>query len=71
MKLENKMKLNTEYSVLCLTAVVALFSGQLFLFLLVMGLIFIWEDAQWTAFDSDNYDEKMMRGSLKPWNKGN
>lgn len=71
MKLENKMKLNTEYGILCLAAVVALFSAQMFLFVLMISFIFIWEDAQWTAFDSDNYDEKMMHGSLKPWNKGN
>lgn len=65
------MKFNPEYGVFCLAAVVALYSLQPFLFFLILGIIFVWEDARWTAFDSENYDKKIANGPLKPWNRGN
>jgi low affinity Fe/Cu permease len=53
------------------TMVLAIFTAQPFMFLLALGLLFVWEDAKWPAFDSKDYDQKMMYGPLKPWSKGN
>lgn len=64
------MNLETEKVILLITATFALFSGQLLMFILLLGFSYIWEDAKWPAFDSKDYDEKMMRGTLNPWNKG-
>lgn len=49
----------------------ALFTGQIFMVLLVAFLWCVWEDAKWPAFDSEDYDRKMMKGPLSPWNKAN
>jgi len=65
-KMENK-----EETILLLTAFAACitFHSTLVLFALIMH--FTWKDSRWPAFDSDDYDKKMMNGPLKPWQKGN
>lgn len=63
-------KISFEF-VLTMAAFAAILNGQLMLSLMLMGLRFVWEDSKWPAFDSANYDQKMMMGPLKPWDKGN
>ena len=64
------MNLETEKIILLIAAAFALFSAQLFMFVLLLGFAYAWEDAKWPAFDSKDYDEKMMHGPLNPWSKG-
>lgn len=49
----------------------ALVTLQPFMFLLVVFMWFFWEDSQYPAFDSKDYEKKMMNAPLKPWQKGN
>lgn len=65
MKMESK-----EEIILLIAASLALLTFQGMFAFLALGLFFVWEDSKWPAFDSDNYDKKMMNGPLKPWNKG-
>lgn len=51
-------------------ALTAVLSAQPFIAILLIGFAYIWEDAKWPAFDSQDYDQKMMSGALKPWKKG-
>lgn len=60
-----------EHAFFASAALIALFSFQGFMLFLVLLMWFCWEDAKWPAFDSDDYDKKMMNGPLKAWNKGN
>jgi hypothetical protein len=66
------VKIETKEEFFLLTAAVAAimtFQGTLALLAFVM--LFAWEDSKLPAFDSDDYDRKMMNGPLKPWQKGN
>ena len=66
------MKIQTKGEVvLALTAITAILTAQGTLALLAFVMLFAWEDSKWPAFDSDDYDQKMMEGPLKPWQKGN
>lgn len=65
------MKTESEQVVLLFMAIIAILSGQLFMTILIIGFMYIWEDCKWPAFDSSDYDKKMMKGPLKPWSKGN
>lgn len=66
------MKIQTKGEiVLVLTAITAVLTAQGTFALLAFLMLFAWEDSKWPAFDSDNYDQKMMKGPLKPWQKGN
>lgn len=62
---------NSESVIFGGAALIALLSGQIFLFLLILGFLLVWEDAKWPAFDSDDFDNKMRKGPLNPWKKGN
>lgn len=65
------MKIEIEKAILLIAALVALLSAQIFMFIVLLVFAYVWEDAKWPAFDSENYDQKMMKGPLKPWQKGN
>lgn len=66
------MKIQTKGEViLVLAAIIAILTAQGTLALLAFIMLFAWEDSKWPAFDSDDYDKKMMKGPLKPWQKGN
>lgn len=64
------MKVEIEKVILLIAAIFALFSAQVFMFILLLGFAYLWEDSKWPAFDSKNHDNKMMNGPLKPWHKG-
>lgn len=64
------MKTETEQMILMFAALTAVLSAQPFIAILLIGFAYIWEDAKWPAFDSQDYDQKMMSGALKPWKKG-
>ncbi len=64
------MKTETEQMILMFAALAAVLSAQPFIAILLIGFAYVWEDAKWPAFDSDDYDKKMMSGPLKPWKKG-
>ena len=66
MKIDSK-----EEVVLLIAAIAAIVTLQGVLALLAFFMLFAWEDSKWPAFDSDDYDKKMMNGPLKPWQKGN
>lgn len=66
MKIDSK-----EEVVLLIVAIAALVTFQGTLALLAFVMLFAWEDSKWPAFDSKDYDRKMMKGPLKPWDKGN
>lgn len=66
MKIEAK-----EATIFIIAGLAALLTFQGMLLLLVIMMAFAWEDSRWPAFDSDDYDKKMMNGPLKPWQKGN
>ena len=57
--------------VLAITGIAALVTFQGTLALLAFVMLFAWEDSKWPAFDSEDYDQKIMKGPLKPWQKGN
>jgi hypothetical protein len=65
------VKTESQQIILLFTALVAVLYGQLFMAIIIIGLMYVWEDSKWPAFDSEDYDQKMMKGPLKPWNKGN
>lgn len=65
------MKIEIEKVTMLVAAMVALFSAQIFMFILLLVFAYAWEDAKWPAFDSKDYDRKMMKGPLKPWQRGN
>ncbi len=60
-----------ESTLFIMAGLAALFTFQGMLLILVILMWFAWEDSRWPAFDSDDYDRKMMNGPLRPWNKGN
>ncbi len=62
---------NKEAAVFLVAGLAALLTFQGMFLLLVIIMAFAWEDSRWPAFDSDDYDKKMMNGPLKPWHKGN
>lgn len=64
------MKINEDaiFAVSLLACVITL---QPFIILLVALFWLTWEDSKWPAFDSEDYDKKMMHGPLKPWSRGN
>ena len=62
---------NKELAMFVVAGRAALLTFQGMFLLLVIILAFAWEDSRWPAFDSDDYDKKMMNGPLKPWNRGN
>lgn len=66
------MKIQTKGEIiLATTMIAAILTAQGTFALLAFIMLFAWEDSKWPAFDSENYDKKMMNGPLKPWNKGN
>lgn len=66
------MKIQTKGEiVLALTAIAAILTLQGTLTLLALFMFFAWEDSKWPAFDSKDYDRKIMKGPLKPWQRGN
>lgn len=66
MKMQNK-----DLAFFVVAGFAALLTFQGMYLLLILLLAFAWEDSKWPAFDSDDYDKKMMKGPLKPWQKGN
>lgn len=66
MKLQNRAEF-----VFLATLCWALGTLQPFVAILVVFFWFAWEDSKWPAFDSKDFDIKMQKGPLMPWNKGN
>lgn len=70
-RIELPVKIETKVDYIFLTAtLIAFLTFQGTYLLLILFCWFSWEDARWPAFDSKNYDQKMMYGPLKPWRKG-
>lgn len=66
------MKIQTKGEVILVLAVItAILTAQSTFALLAFIMLFSWEDSKWPAFDSESYDQKIMKGPLKPWQKGN
>lgn len=66
------MKIETsEDMIFAASALIAIVTFQGMLLVMILMFWFVWEDSKWPAFDSDDFDNKMRKGPLNPWKKGN